>query len=126
VIGTMTRREKKKKFFHKKKGDEAYAGREWNSDESSTDSSDEDATNIVVNKGLLFPNVGHKCLMAKETKKKVQSRNTPKYTTFDDVGESSDNDEDLSLLFKGLSFKQIYKIYELVKTINERDEVLKS
>jgi hypothetical protein len=40
--------------------------REWDSDESSTDSSsDEDAANIAINKGLLFPNVGHKCLMAK-------------------------------------------------------------
>jgi hypothetical protein len=30
--------------------------REWDSDESSTDSSsNEDAANIVVNKGLLFP-----------------------------------------------------------------------
>jgi hypothetical protein len=39
--------------------------REWVSDESTTNSSsDEDA----VNKGLLFPNVGHKCLMAKDGK----------------------------------------------------------
>jgi hypothetical protein len=53
-------------------------GREWDSDESSTDSSDEDATNITVNKGLLFPNVGHKCIMAKDgKKKKVHSRSTP-------------------------------------------------
>jgi hypothetical protein len=38
---------------------------------SSTDaSSDEDAANITVNKGLLFPNVGHKPLMAKDDKKK--------------------------------------------------------
>jgi hypothetical protein len=38
---------------------------------SSTDSSsDEDAANIAVNKGLLFPNVGHKCLMAKGRQKK--------------------------------------------------------
>jgi hypothetical protein len=56
--------------------------REWDSGESSTDSSsDEDATNIAVNKGLLFPNVGHKCLMAKDGKKKVQTRTAPKYTT---------------------------------------------
>jgi hypothetical protein len=57
----------------------AHICREWDSDESSTDSSfDEDATNIVVNKGLLFPNVGHKCLMAKDgKKKKVRSRATP-------------------------------------------------
>jgi hypothetical protein len=50
--------------------------REWDSDESS---SDEDVANITVNKGLLlFPNVGHKCLMAKDDKKKkVHSRATP-------------------------------------------------
>ena len=48
----------KKKFYHKKKGDEAHVGREWDSDEA--------AANIVINKGLLFPNIGHKCFMAKE------------------------------------------------------------
>jgi hypothetical protein len=58
-----------KKKFYKKKGGEAHMVREWNSDESSTDSSDEDATNIAINKGLLFRNVGHKCLMAKDGKK---------------------------------------------------------
>ena len=49
-----------KKYYHKKKGGEAHLGREWDFDESSTDSSDEDATNIAVNKGLLFLNIGHK------------------------------------------------------------------
>jgi hypothetical protein len=70
---------KEKKRYYKKKGDDAHMCREWDSDESFTDSSsDEDAANIVVNKGLLFPNVGHKCFMAKEDKKKkVQSRTTP-------------------------------------------------
>jgi hypothetical protein len=68
----------KKKYY--KKGGEAHMGREWDSDESSTDSSsDEDAAIIAVNKGFLFPNVGHKCLMAKDSKrKKVHSRATPK------------------------------------------------
>jgi hypothetical protein len=63
-------------------------GWEWDSDESSTDSSsDEDATNIAINKGLLFPNVSHKCLMANDgKKKKVHSRDTPKYNTSDDEG----------------------------------------
>jgi hypothetical protein len=72
--------------------------REWDSGESSTDSSsDEDATNIAVNKGLLFPNVGHKCLMAKDGKKKVQTRTAPKYTTSSDEGSSSDEDNLLTL-----------------------------
>jgi hypothetical protein len=36
------------------------------------------ATNIAINKGLLFPNFGHKCLMAKDDKKKkVHSIDTP-------------------------------------------------
>jgi hypothetical protein len=70
-------------------------GREWDSDESSTDSSsDEDTAIIAVNKGLLFPNVGHKCLMAKDDKrKKVHSRATPKYTTSSDEGSTSENED---------------------------------
>jgi hypothetical protein len=58
---------KEKKRYYKKKGGDAHICREWDSDESSTDSfSDEDAANIAVNKGLLFPNIGDKCLMAKD------------------------------------------------------------
>jgi hypothetical protein len=67
----------KKRYYNKKDG-EAHMGQEWDFDESSTESSDdEDAANIIVNKGLLFPNVGHKSLMAKDSKKKVYSRDTP-------------------------------------------------
>jgi hypothetical protein len=67
---------KEKKRYYKKKGGDAHVCQEWDSDESSTDSSsDEDAANIAVNKGLLFPNVGHKCFMANDDKKKkVKSR----------------------------------------------------
>jgi hypothetical protein len=84
-------KKKEKKRYYKKKGGDAHVYREWDSDESSTDSSsDEDAANITVNKGLLFPNVGHKCFMAKDgKKKKVHSRATPKYTTSSDEGGSS-------------------------------------
>jgi hypothetical protein len=98
----------KKRYYNKKKGGEAHIGREWDSDESSTDSSsDEDASNIAINKGLLCPNVGHKCLMAKDSKKKkVHSRDTPKYTTFDDDGSSSENDDDLTSLFANLTMDQ--------------------
>jgi hypothetical protein len=72
-------KKKEKKRYYKRKGGNAHVCREWDSDESSTDSSsDEDAANIAVNKDLLFPNVGHKCFMAKDgKKKKVQSRTTP-------------------------------------------------
>jgi hypothetical protein len=58
-------KKKEKKRYYKKKGGDAHICREWDFDESSTDSSDEDPANITVNKGILFPNVSHKCLMAK-------------------------------------------------------------
>jgi hypothetical protein len=100
--------------------------REWDSDESSTDSSsDKDAANIAINKGLLFLNVRHKCLMAKDgKKKKVHSRDTPKYTTSDDDGSSSDNEDDLTSLFANLTKSQKQKINELIESINEKDDLL--
>jgi hypothetical protein len=90
-------KKKEKKRYYKKKGGDAHVCREWDFDESSTDSSsDKDAANITVNKGLIFPNVGHKCFMAKDgKKKKVHSRTTPKYTTSSDEGSSSENEDDL-------------------------------
>jgi hypothetical protein len=118
----------KEKRYYKKKGGDAHICREWDSDESSTDSSsDEDAANIAVNKGLLFPNVGPKCLMAKDgKKKKVQSRATPKYTTSSDEGSSSDNEDDLLALFANLSMDQKKKLNELIETINKKDDLLES
>jgi hypothetical protein len=114
----------KKKYY--KKGGEAHMGREWNSDESSIHSSDEDAANIAINKGLLFPNVDHKCLMAKDDKKKkkVHSRDTPKYTTSDDEDSSSDIEDDLTSLFTNLTKDQNKKINELIESINEKDDLL--
>jgi hypothetical protein len=121
-------KKKEKKRYYKKKGGDAHICREWDSDESSTDSSsDEDATNIVVNKGLLFPNVGHKCLMAKDgKKKKVYSRATPKYTTSSDEGSSSDDEDNLMSLFANLSMDQKKKLNELIEAINEKDKLLDS
>jgi hypothetical protein len=116
---------KEKKRYYKKGGD-AHMCREWDSDESSTNSSfDEDAANIAANKGLLFPNIGHKCLMAKDgKKKKVHSRANPKYTTSSDDGSSSDNEDDLMSLFANLSMEQKKKLNELIETINDKDDLL--
>jgi hypothetical protein len=99
-------RKKEKKKYYKKKGGDAHVCREWDSDESSTDSSDEDAANIAVNKGLLFPNVGHKCLMAKDGKmNKVKSRASTKYTTSSDEGSSSEDEDNLLTLFANLNMQ---------------------
>jgi hypothetical protein len=100
-------KKKEKKMYYKRKGGDAHVCREWDSDESSTDSSsDEDVPNIVVNKGLLFPNIGHKCFMAKDGKKKVQTRTTPKYTTSSNEGSSSEDEDDLVTLFANLNMQQ--------------------
>jgi hypothetical protein len=90
-------------------------------------SSDEDATNIAVNKGLLFPNVGHKYLMAKDGKrKKVKSRASTKYTTSSDEGSSSEDEDNLLILFANLSMHQKEKLNELIGAIHEKDELLDS
>jgi hypothetical protein len=94
---------------------------------STDSSSDEDAANIAVNKGLLFPNVGHKCFMAKDgKKKKVQTRTTPKYTTSSDEGSSSEDEDDLLTLFANLNMQQKEKLNELIGAIHEKDELLDS
>jgi hypothetical protein len=121
-------RKKEKKKYYKKKGDDAHVCREWDSDMSSTDSSsDEDATNITVNKGLLFPNIGHKCLMANDVKrKKVKSRASTKYTTSSDEGSSSEDEDNLLTLFANLNMQQKEKLNELIGAIHEKDELLNS
>jgi hypothetical protein len=72
---------KKKKAYKKAKG-EAHLGKEWDSDCSSSDSDDEGLAASTFNKSSLFPNERHTCLMAK--KKKVNARETPKYSTSSD------------------------------------------
>jgi hypothetical protein len=120
-------KKKEKKRYYKKKGGDAHICREWDSDESSTDSSsDEDAANIAVNKGLLFPNVSHKCLMAKDGKKKVKSRASTKYATSSDEDNSSDDEDSLLALFANLNMQQKEKLNELIGAIREKGELLDS
>jgi hypothetical protein len=126
--GNDKRGKKEKKRYYNKKGGDAHVCREWDSDESSTESSsDEDAANIAINNGLLFPNVDHKCFMAKDVKKKkVQTRTTPKYTTSSDEGSSSEDEDDLLTLFANLNMQQKEKLNELIGAIHEKDELLDS
>jgi hypothetical protein len=112
-------KKKEKKRYYKKKGGDAHVCREWDSNE--------DATNIAFNKGLLFPNIGHKCFMAKDgKKKKVHSRATPKYTTSSDEGSSSEDEDDLLTLFANFNMEQKEKLNKLIEAIHEKDELLDS
>jgi hypothetical protein len=118
-------RRKEKNKYYKKKGGDAHVCQEWDSDESSTDSSsDEDAANITVTKGLLFPNVGHKCTMARDGKKKVKSRASTKYATSSDEEKSSDDEDNLLALFANLNMQQKEKLNEFIGAIHEKDELL--
>jgi hypothetical protein len=121
-------RRKEKNKYYKKKGGDAHVCREWDSDESTTDSSsNEDTANIAITKDLLFLNVSHKCLMAKDDKKKkVQARTTPKYTTSSDRGSSSDDEDNLLALFSNLNMQQKEKLNEFIGAIYEKDELLDS
>jgi hypothetical protein len=118
---------KDKKRYYKKKGGDAHVCQEWDSDESSINSSsDENAANIAVNKGLLLPN-GHKCFMAKDGKrKKVKSRASTKYTTSSDEASSSEYEDDLLTLFANLNMQQKEKLNELIGSIHQKDELLDS
>jgi hypothetical protein len=118
------RREKKR--YHKKRGGDAHVCHEWDSEESSSDSSsDEDAANIAVTKGLLFPNVGHKCLMAKDDKKKkVKSKSSTKYASSSDEENASDEEVSLCTLFANLNMQQKEKLNELISAIHEKDDLL--
>jgi hypothetical protein len=118
-------RRKEKKKYYKKKGGDAHVCREWDSDESSSDSSsDEDAANIAITKGLLFPNVGHKCLVAKDgKKKKVKSKSSTKYESSSD-DDASDEEDNLRTLFANLIMQQKEKLNELISAIHEKDDLL--
>jgi hypothetical protein len=113
-------KKEKKKNYRKAKG-EAHLGKEWDSDCSSSISYDEGLAASAFNKSSLFPNERHTCLMAKE--KKVRVRDTPKYTSSSDE-ESSDDEVDYSILFKGLDRAKVEKINELIDALNEKDRLL--
>jgi hypothetical protein len=59
--------------------------------------------------------------MAKE--KKVNARETPKYSTSSDE-DSSDGEVHYTSLFKGLDKAKVEKINELIDALNEKDRLL--
>jgi hypothetical protein len=63
--------------------------------------------------------------MAKDNKtKKVKSRASTKYTTSNDEGSSSEDEDDLLSLFANLNMQQKEKLNELIGAIHEKDELL--
>jgi hypothetical protein len=60
------------------------------------------------------------------TRKKVQARTNPKYTTSSDEGSSSDDKDNFLSLFANLNMQQKEKLNELIGAIHEKDELLHS
>jgi hypothetical protein len=56
--------------------------KEWDCHESSIDSSDEDATNIIINKGLLFPTSAISVPWPKKAKRRRYTLETPQIYYF--------------------------------------------
>jgi hypothetical protein len=134
------KKKKRDKIYKDKKSTkesygQAHVGQEWNSSDESSESESDDLASIAI-KGesssskTLFPNLSkHRCLMAKEGKKKVKpdAPSTPYVTSdehtlsSDDDNASSDGDDSLpSELCKNPNAM----IKGLMKHVRVRDELL--
>jgi hypothetical protein len=126
---------KKDKHYKKKTYGEAHIGKEWDSDDKSSNS-DSDGVATVAIKGSsssssksLFPNLNkikHTCLMAKESRKKVKPKTSPpKYVSSDDELDSSDEeDEDEEALLNVMSKNPKARIKVLLSEVGLHDELL--
>jgi hypothetical protein len=129
------RRYKKDKHYKKKTYGEEHIGKEWDSDDESSDS-DSDGVATIAIKGScyyssksLFPNLNkgkHTCLMAKESRRKVKRKTSPpKYVSSDNEVDSSDEeDEDEEALLEVMSKNPKARIKGLLSEVGICDELL--
>jgi hypothetical protein len=105
---------------------------EWDSDDESSESDSDDVATIAIKYSSslsksLFPNLNkgkYTCLMAKESKKKVKSKSSPrKYVSSDDELDSSD-EEDEETLLNDMCKNPKERMKGLLKEIGIRDELL--
>jgi hypothetical protein len=65
--------------------------------------------------------------MAKDgKKKKVKSKSSTKYASSSDEDNTSDEEDNLRILFANLNMQQKEKLNELIIAIHEKDELLDS
>jgi hypothetical protein len=129
------RSDKKDKHYKKKSYGEAHIGKEWDSDDESSDS-DSDGVATMAIKGSssssiksLFPNLNkgkHTCLMEKESRRKVKSKTSPpKYVSSDnDLGSSDEEDEDEEALLNIMRKNPKARIKGLLSEVRLHDELL--
>jgi hypothetical protein len=129
------KRYKKDKHYKKKTYGESHIGKEWDSDDESSNS-DSDGVATIAIKGsssssskYLFPNLNkgkHTCLMARESKKKVKSKSSPpKYVSSDDELDSSDEeDDDEETLLNAMCKNHEERMKGLLKEVGICDELI--
>jgi hypothetical protein len=111
---------------------QAHIGKEWESDDESFEFDSDDVATVAI-KGSstssksLFPSLNkgkHTCLIAKESKKKVKSKSSPrKYVSSDDELDSSDEEDEETLLNAMLKNPK-ERMKGLLKEVGIHDELL--
>jgi hypothetical protein len=126
---------KKDKYYKKKTYGESHIGKEWDSNDESSNSDSDGLATVAIKGGSssssksLFPNLNkgkHTCLMAKESKRKVKSKtSSPKYVTSDDELDSSDEeDKDEKTLLNDMRKNHKARIKRLLSEVGLHDELL--
>jgi hypothetical protein len=126
---------KKDKYYKRKSYGKAHIGKEWDSNEESSEF-DSDGIATMAIKGSsssssksLFPNLNnrkHTCLMAKESKRKVKPKTSPpKYVSSDDELDSSDEEvEDEKAFVNDMSKFPKVEMKGLLSQVGLRDLLL--
>jgi hypothetical protein len=122
---------KKDKHYNKKAYGEEHIGKEWDSDDESSDFNSDDVATVAI-KGSssssksLFSNLNkgkYTWLMAKENNKKVKFKSSPpKYVSSDDELDSSDEEDEA--LLNDMCKNPKERMKGLLKEIRIRDEFL--
>jgi hypothetical protein len=123
---------KKDKYYKKKFYGEAHIGKEWDSDDESSDSDSDGLATVAIKDSSsssgksLFPNLNkgkHTCLMVKESKRNAKPKtSSPKYVSSDDELDSSDEDEDA--LLNDMRKNPKARIKGLLSELGLHDELL--
>jgi hypothetical protein len=120
---------KKGKHYKKKSYDEAHIGKEWDSNDESSDSVSDGVATVAIKgsssslRKSLFSNLNkgkHTYLMTKKSRRKVKSKTSPKYVSSDNDLGSSDEEVLLNVMSKSPKAR----IKGLLSEVGIHDELL--
>jgi hypothetical protein len=126
---------KKDKPYKKKSYGEAHIGKEWNSDDESSDFGSDGVATVAIkdfssfSSKSLFPKLNkgkHTCRVTKESRRNVKPKTSPsKYISSDDEVDSSDEEvEDEETLLEVMGKNPKARIKGLLSEVGIHDELL--